>query len=66
MPKMKTHKGITKKIKVRKGGTTKIGRPGANHKTGKKSTDFNRKNRKGNTLSKGDTNRYKSVLKGVK
>ena len=62
MPKMKTHKGITKKIKVRKGGTTKIGRPGANHKTGKKGTDFNRRARKVTALSKGDANRYKGLL----
>lgn len=64
MPKQKTHKGINKKIKVRVGGTTKIGRPGGNHKTGKKGTDFSRKNRKGNTLSTGDANRYKSALRG--
>ena len=64
MPKQKTHKGISKKVTVRKGGSTKIGRPGGNHKTGQKSTDFNRKNRKGNTLSKGDSNRYKSALRG--
>jgi ribosomal protein L35 len=62
MPKQKTHKGISKKILVRAGGSTKIGRPGGNHNTGKKSTDFNRKNRKGSTLSQADLNRYKKVL----
>ena len=62
MPKQKSHGGISKKIKVRVGGTTKIGRPGGNHNTGKKNTDFNRKNRLGTSLSKGDSNRYKKVM----
>lgn len=62
MPKQKSHGGISKKIKVRPGGTTKIGRPGGNHNTGKKNTKFNRKNRKGSVLSTGDTNRYKNVM----
>ena len=62
MPKQKKHGGISKKIKVRPGGTTKIGKPGGNHKTGKKPTSFNRKNRKGSVLSTGDQNRYKNVL----
>ncbi len=62
MPKQKSHGGISKKIKVRVGGTTKIGRPGGNHNTGKKNTNFNRKNRKGTSLSKGDSNRYKKVM----
>ncbi|MEG0798955.1 MAG: 50S ribosomal protein L35 [Bacilli bacterium] len=62
--KQKTHKGISKKVVVRPGGTTKIGRPGGNHKAGKKSTDFNRKNREGSSLSTGDANRYKRALRG--
>ena len=62
MPKQKSHGGISKKIKVRVGGTTKMGRPGGNHNTGKKNRDFNRKNRKGTTLSKGDSSRYKKVM----
>ena len=62
MIKQKSHGGISKKIKVRPGKTTKIGRPGGNHNTGKKNTSFNRKNRKGTVLSKGDSNRYKKVM----
>jgi ribosomal protein L35 len=62
MPKQKSHGGISKKIKVRVGGTTKIWRTGGNHNTGKKNTNFNRKNRKGTSLSKGDSNRYKKVM----
>ena len=51
MPKQKSHGGISKKIKVRVGGTTKIGRPGGNHNTGKKNTNFNRKNFAGNIFT---------------
>ncbi len=63
MPKMKTHKGTKKVLKVRKGGTISIGRPGSRHNTGKKSSAINRKNRKGSTLSKADQNRLKSIIK---
>jgi hypothetical protein len=62
MPKQKSHKGIAKKITVRPGGSTKIGKPGANHMSGKKPTSFNRKFRKGSALSQADTNRYKKAL----
>lgn len=64
MPKQKTHKGIAKKVTVRNSGSTKIGHPGANHKTGKKPTSFNREHRKGSTLSSADMNRYKKALRG--
>ena len=62
MPKQKSHKGIAKKVTVRPGGSTKIGKPGANHMRGKKPTSFNRKFRKGSALSQADTNRYKKAL----
>jgi large subunit ribosomal protein L35 len=64
MPKQKTHKGIAKKISVRPGGSTKIGKPGTNHNTGKKPTSFNRAGRKGLVLSSGDRKRYKEALRG--
>ncbi|NLC47752.1 MAG: 50S ribosomal protein L35 [Tenericutes bacterium] len=64
MPKQKSHKGISKKIVVRNSGSTKIGHVGANHNSGKKSTDFNRKARKVSTLSTGDAKRYKRILGG--
>ena len=57
MPKLKTHKGTKKVLKIRKGGTISIGRPGSRHNTGKKNSALNRKNRKGSTLSKADQNR---------
>ncbi len=62
MPKLKTHKGTAKVVKVRKGGTTKIGRPSRRHNTGDKPASFNRKGRKGSVLSKADQNRLKNVL----
>lgn len=62
MPKQKTHGGISKKIKVRPGGSTKIGRPGGNHNTGKKPTSYNRKMRTKSTLSKGDAKRLKNIM----
>lgn len=62
MPKIKSHGGISKKIKVRPGGTTKIGKGGANHNSGKKPTSFNRKFRKGSSLSPADAKRYKGVM----
>ena len=62
MPKFKTHKGISKKVKVRPSGSTKIGKVGGNHNTGKKPPSFNRNLRKGSTLSSSDKNRYKKVI----
>ncbi len=62
MGKQKSHGGITKKIKVRASGSTKIGHVGANHNSGKKGTDFNRKSRKGSVLSSGDAKRYRGLL----
>lgn len=62
MPKMKTHSGISKKITVRNSGSAKIGHVGANHNSGKKPTDFNRKARKGSALSSADAKRYKGLV----
>ena len=61
MPKIKTHKGTKKLLKVLKGGTISIGKPGSRHNTGKKNTNVNRKNRKGSVLSKSDAKRLKTV-----
>ena len=62
MPKIKTHKGTKKELKVRKGGSIKIGRTGSRHNTGYKPTKVNRKNRKGSNLSKADQNRLKNII----
>ena len=61
MPKLKTQKGSSKVFKKRK-NDYKIGRPGSRHNTGSKSTNLNRKNRKGSQLSKADHNRLKNLI----
>ena len=62
MPKLKTHKGTKKVLKIRKGGSIKIGKPGSRHNTGGKSANFNRSCRKGSNLSKADQNRLKNII----
>ena len=62
MPKIKTHKGTAKVLKVRKGGSIKIGKPGSRHNTGSKPTNFNRIAGKGSNLSKADQNRLKNII----
>ena len=61
MPKIKTHKGTKKVLKVRTGGTISMGKPGSRHNTGKKNASANRKNRRGSVLSKSDAKRLKTV-----
>lgn len=62
MPKIKTHKGLAKVLKVRPGGTVKIGKPGSRHNTGKKNADSNRADRKGGLLSRADKRRLKDII----
>lgn len=62
MPKKKTHKGTAKVLKVRPGGTIKIGKPGARHNTGKRNSAYNRKARKGSLLSNADRKRIKELI----
>lgn len=62
MPKMKTHKGTSKKIKIRNSGSTKIGHPSSRHNTGKKNASANRQKRVKSTLSKADERRIKSLI----
>ncbi len=61
MPKIKTHKGWAKVANKRK-NDIKIGKPGTRHNTGDKPTSYNRKGRKGSTLSKADHNRLKNLI----
>ena len=58
----KTHKGISKVLKVRPGGSIKIGSPASRHNTGKQTTKLNRKKRKGSELSRADYNRLKDLI----
>ncbi len=62
MPKIKTHKGTAKVLKVRKSGKIKKYSPGTRHNTGSKSSKFNRVKRKGSALSKADHNRLKNII----
>ncbi len=62
MPKLKTHKGTKKVLKIRKGGSIKIGKPGSRHNTGKKNASYNRGARKGSSLSKADQNRLRDII----
>lgn len=62
MPKLKTHKGTKKVLKIRKGGSIKIGKPGSRHNTGKKNANFNQNARKGSTLSRADKNRLRDII----
>ncbi len=63
MPKMKTHKGLSKVTKVRPGGTVKINKAGGRHKTGKKNAASKRNIRKSSLLSKADYKRVKDLIK---
>ncbi len=62
MGKVKTHSGLSKVLKVRKGGTITLRPTGLNHKTGKKSGAVNRAKRKNAKLSKADYKRLKKVI----
>lgn len=62
MPKIKTHKGTKKVLKIRKGGSISIGRPGSRHNTGSKPSSVNRKKRSGSTLSNADYSRLKNII----
>lgn len=62
MPKLKTHKGVSKVAKQRPGGTIKIGKAGGLHNTGKKNSASNRSVRKGSLMSKADYSRLKSIM----
>ena len=62
MPKLKTHKGTKKVLKIRKGGSIKIGKPGSRHNTGKKNASFNKEARKGSNLSKADQKRLRDII----
>ena len=62
MPKQKTHKASSKVLKKKKNGALVYKVSGGNHKTAKDSSKQIRQRRNKGTLSKGDTNRIKSVL----
>ena len=61
-PKQKTHKASSKVFRKRANGTLVYKRSGGNHMTNKDSAKQVRQRRKQRTLSKGDTDRIKSVI----
>ncbi len=62
MPKMKTHKGTAKKIRVRQSGSISIGHPGSRHNLGGKSSKVNRKKRNQSELTRADKRRLKTLI----
>ena len=62
MPKLKTHKGVAKVLKSRKGGTITIGHPGQRHNTGKKDSQHNRNMREKGSLSRADRIRLRDII----
>jgi large subunit ribosomal protein L35 len=62
MPKLKTHKAMSKKLHVKQSGVISIGKAGGNHKTGKNASKISRRLRKGSLLSKSDSKRLKTVV----
>ena len=61
-PKQKTHKASSKVFKKRANGTLSYKKSGGNHKTNKDTSKQVRQRRNKGTLSKGDTNRIKTVI----
>ena len=61
MPKLKTHKGTAKVVKMRK-NDFKIGTPGSRHNTGKHDTASNRAGRKQSELHNSDYKRIKNII----
>jgi ribosomal protein L35 len=62
VPKIKSHKGTKKTLKVKPSGTVTRSQAGANHKTGKKSANLKRKKRLSSKLSPADRKRLQSLI----
>jgi large subunit ribosomal protein L35 len=62
MPKIKTHKGIAKRVKKTGKGKLKTRKGFANHFQTKKSSNRKRSLRKSKTLSKNYQKRYKKLI----
>jgi len=60
--KQKTHKASAKVLKLKKNGTITYKKGNGNHKTAKDSSKSVRQRRNKGTLSKGMSNRIKSVI----
>ncbi|MEG0313772.1 MAG: 50S ribosomal protein L35 [Erysipelotrichaceae bacterium] len=62
MPKMKTHKGLAKRVKITGSGKLKRGRAFTSHLAPNKSTKQKRHLRKSSLVSKSDYKRVKLML----
>ena len=63
MAKLKTHKGLSKAVNVRKGGTITFRSPGCNHNTGKRSSKRNNRNDSDILMDKTDIKRLRNLIK---
>ena len=64
MPKLKTNKGVAKRIKITKNGKIKRNRPGRRHLLGHKSRKQKRRLRKSADVEKKFAKNYKAVMHG--
>ena len=62
MPKMKTHRGLAKRVKMTKSGKLKRGRAYTSHRFHGKTTKQKRHLRKASLVSKSDYKRIKLML----
>ncbi len=62
MPKLKSHRGAMKRLRVNKKGTIKRSKAGRGHLKAKKSSKQKRRLRKSVTLDKADTKRIKRLI----
>lgn len=62
MPKLKTHKGLLKRIKITARGKVKFSRVGSGHLLSHKSGDKRRQLRQRSVASSGDMKRLESML----
>ncbi len=62
MPKLKSHKGLLKRIKITKSGKVRFGRPGSRHLKSNKTGEEIRGFRKKSYMRSGDKKRLKMLL----
>lgn len=62
MPKMKSHRGASKRFKMKKSGYIKRSKAYKNHILNKKTTKRKRKLRKGGCLSAGDAKNMRLII----
>lgn len=62
MPKLKTHKGLSKRIRITKSGKLKHLRAMGRHKMLIKSSDRKRKYKREQNVSKADDNKIKRLI----